>query len=93
MQHSLIKKRIFARISSFLVNEISIPPLLYFLAFLYLHLPLEARYRSDDLIFFLVAVAAAILCNFNFIFTLAPFVQQHIAIALAMFLLGLFSCT
>ena len=92
-QHSLTKKRIFARISSFLVNETSIPPALYFLSFLYFHFPLEANHRDYDLIFLLVAVAAALACNFNFIFTLAPFVRANTLAALPMFFLGLLSCT
>ena len=47
---------------------------------------------SEQLVLFLFAAAAVLLCNYNFLFALAPYRSAHVAAAVAMFLVSAFSC-
>jgi hypothetical protein len=80
------------RISSFLLNETNPPPLLYFIVFLYFHYPFETPTQSFSSLLFLFALVTLLTCNFNFLFTMAPFLSVSPIVAVPMLAIIILSC-
>lgn len=76
-----------------LLKETSISPPLYFLLFAYFHYPLETPPPHLTSLLFLLALVLALTAKYNFLFTVAPWAQTGVAMAIPMLGISLVSCT
>jgi hypothetical protein len=91
-KNSYFYKRIKAKFHSFLINETTPPPILYFLIFAYSHYPFEPIPASFGLLFFGIATKILIVSNFNILFMMAPFLSTSLIMAVPVFITILLAC-
>lgn len=89
---SYLMERLRSKCSSFLLHEITPPPLLYFLIFAYIKYPLEPISASFNAFLFGIAVKILVITSFNFVFMLTPFFNSSPILTLPMLGITVFAC-
>lgn len=92
IKNSYIFKRLKSKYYSFLYEESTPPPSLYFLYFAYFHFPFETISPAFKVLFFTITINLLLATSFNCLFMVAPFFSTHPSIVVPMVVLSLFSC-
>ena len=93
MSTIFIRETIKNKLARLLSHEQVLPPLVYFIAFIYQQFSFEQEIANIAYIEFVLGVGVLLACDFNLLFMTAPFIQcGNTALALAMLAVCLLCC-